>query len=112
MNTNLTQMKCVPCEGGTPPLASDKVRELRKQLNQDWRVVDNKKIKRDLKFIDFKKAMAFVNRVAGIAENEGHHPDIFVSYNKVGLELSTHAVDGLSENDFILAAKLDKLSRK
>ena len=72
-----------------------------------WKVLDNKKLEREFKFKDFKGAMAFVNRVADIADSEGHHPDIYVFYNLVRFELSTHAIGGLSENDFILAAKID-----
>ncbi len=74
---------------------------------KDWKVIEGKKIQKEFKFKDFKKAMAFVNKVAGLAEEEGHHPAITVLYNKVKLDLWTHAVGGLSVNDFILAAKID-----
>lgn len=107
---DLNQMKCGPCDGNTPPLAPEKINEFKKQLNQNWQVVENKKIKRDFVFKNFTEAMSFVNKVAAIAEGEGHHPDIYIFYNKVKLELSTHAVSGLSENDFILAAKIDKIA--
>jgi len=107
---DLTQMKCVPCEGGTPPLTPEKMAEYKMQLKQDWQAEDNKKIKREFIFKDFKEAMAFINKVAALAESEGHHPDIYIFYNKVTLELSTHAVHGLSDNDFILAAKIDKIN--
>lgn len=79
------------------------------QLNIGWQVVENKKIKREFVFKDFKESVNFVIKVAAIAEEEGHHPFIYIFYNKVTLELRTHAIDGLSENDFILAAKLDKI---
>jgi 4a-hydroxytetrahydrobiopterin dehydratase len=103
---DLTQKKCVPCEAGTPPLDAGVILELAKNVPV-WKIIDNKKLSREFKFKDFKEAMAFINRVAEIAETEGHHPDIYVFYNLVRLELSTHAVGGLSENDFILAAKID-----
>ena len=102
-------MKCVPCEGGTPPLPIEKVNEYKTQLNQSWQIIENKKIRREFIFKDFKESVAFVIKVAALAENEGHHPDIYIFYNKVTLELSTHAISGLSENDFILAVKIDKI---
>ena len=78
---------------------------------KDWKVEDGKKIKREFKFEDFKSALAFVNKIGEIAEEEGHHPDIELGWGRVGVELSTHAIGGLSTNDFILAAKIDKLPR-
>jgi len=104
----LSDKKCVACEGGTPPLEAEKVKEYMAELGGGWEVLGGK-IKKDFKFKDFKEAMAFVNKVAEIAENEGHHPDIHVFYDKVEIELWTHAVGGLSENDFIMAAKIDGL---
>ena len=105
---DLTQKKCVACEAGMPPLSPKEVSILAPQTPA-WTVVDNKKLTREFKFKNFWESMAFVNRVAAIAESEGHHPDIYVFYNLVRLELSTHAIHGLSENDFILAAKVDAL---
>lgn len=102
----LKDKKCVPCEGGTPPLDSAKIEELLKEV-PGWSVIENKKIEREFKFKNFQLAMEFVNKVAEIAEKEGHHPDIFLhNWNKVKISLSTHAIKGLSENDFILAAKI------
>lgn len=106
---NLADKKCVACEGGLPPLPLSEIRHYLGLIDKDWQAIDAKKITRNFKFADFKKAMDFVNEAARLAEEEGHHPDIFISYNKVGLELWTHAVNGLSENDFILAAKIDSL---
>lgn len=106
---HLSDKKCVACEGGTPPLTSEKVKEYVAELGGGWEILDEKKIKKDFKFKDFKEAMVFVNKVAEIAESEGHHPDVHIFYNKVIIELWTHAVGGLSENDFIVAAKIDKL---
>lgn len=107
--TDLTKKHCVPCEGGDDPFDKEQVDTYKGLLNLDWDIVDNKRIMRRFKFKDFKEAMKFVNNIAVIAEDEGHHPDIYIYYNKVGIELTTHAIDGLSENDFILAAKIEKL---
>jgi 4a-hydroxytetrahydrobiopterin dehydratase len=109
--TALQFKKCVPCEGGTLPLTEESVQKLLPQVS-GWEVFDSKKIVREFKFKDFKHAMNFVQKVADVAESEGHHPDILVhGWNKVRLELTTHAIGGLSENDFILAAKIDALTR-
>ena len=106
---DLTKQKCVPCEGGTLPLNPEEIKNYMSYLKTPWEIIDDKKIKRDFKFKDFKEAMEFVNKVAAIAESEGHHPDIYIFYNKVSLELSTHAIKGLSTNDFIMASKIEPL---
>lgn len=115
---DLTQKKCVPCEGGVPPIQGNALKEYMAQIAPDpdatvgasWQAAeDGKKVRKEFKFGDFKEAVAFVVKVANLAEAEGHHPDIFIFYNKVIIELWTHAIGGLSENDFILAAKMDKL---
>lgn len=106
---NLLSKKCIPCEGGTPPLTSQKIQNLQGQLSSPWRVLENKKILRKYTFKDFTAAMRFVNKVAELAEHEGHHPDIAIHYNRVTLELWTHAIGGLSENDFIVAEKINAL---
>ena len=113
--TDLTQKHCVPCEGGDPPLSDYKELELHKEVEswillRDVDQVNVHKLRKQFIFKDFKEAIAFVNEVAKTAEAEGHHPDIYIFYNKVQLELYTHAVGGLSENDFIMAAKIDKLN--
>ena len=106
---DLTKKHCVPCEGGMLPLTNEKEDELIKQIS-DWLLLRDTthKITRQFKFKDFKKAMEFVNKIADLAQNEGHHPDIKIIYNKIQLDLSTHAVGGLSENDFIMAAKINQ----
>ncbi|MEX0916775.1 MAG: 4a-hydroxytetrahydrobiopterin dehydratase [Candidatus Spechtbacterales bacterium] len=107
----LSDKKCVPCEGGISPFSLEDLFVYQKQVHEDWRVADEgKKIKRDVTFKDFKEAMEFVNKVADVAEAEGHHPDITISYNNVVISLWTHAIGGLSENDFIMAAKIDCIS--
>jgi 4a-hydroxytetrahydrobiopterin dehydratase len=104
---SLAEQKCVPCHKGTPPLSREEAEELAKETPQ-WTLKDNA-IEREFKFDGFREAMDFINEVADIAESEDHHPDIYISYNKVRLELSTHAIGGLSRNDFIVAAKVDKV---
>ncbi|MDO8516267.1 MAG: 4a-hydroxytetrahydrobiopterin dehydratase [bacterium] len=117
---HLSDKKCVACEGGTPPLSKSVIETYRAQLKTPWVVLDDNpegsqsnhgagKISQEFKFKDFEEALAFVNKVAEIAKSEGHHPDLHIFYNKVKIELWTHAVQGLSENDFILAAKIEKL---
>lgn len=107
---NLINQKCIPCEVGGSPLAAEAVQRYLSELKTGWAGLENKKIQREFKFKNFKEAMVFVNRVAELAEAEGHHPDMHIFYNAVRIELWTHAVNGLSENDFILAAKIDALN--
>ncbi len=107
---SLTHKHCVPCEGGTPPFTPGQIAEYRPHIVSEWNVLDNTKLHRDFRFQNFTRAMEFVNQVAEIAEAEGHHPDISIFYNQVTIELWTHAVGGLSENDFIVAAKIDALA--
>ena len=104
----LTSKHCVPCEGGIPALTADEIAVLMPQLD-GWAVDDNKKLTKSYTFPDFVQALAFVNRAGAVAEDEGHHPDLLLTWGKVGVELTTHAIGGLSENDFILAAKLDEV---
>jgi 4a-hydroxytetrahydrobiopterin dehydratase len=108
MNGDLAGRKCVPCEAGTPPLSVKEIGLLVGQVGE-WKVVDNHHLARDFKFRNFKEALEFVNRIGAVAEAEGHHPDIMLSWGKVSVTLLTHAIHGLSENDFILAAKIDEL---
>ncbi|MGC9603025.1 MAG: 4a-hydroxytetrahydrobiopterin dehydratase [Minisyncoccia bacterium] len=108
---DLKTKKCVACEGAETPLTRPEAEILLKQT-PGWAISeDGKKISRDFEFKDFKESMAFINKVAAIAESEGHHPDIHVFYSKVRLELWTHAINGLFENDFIVAAKVNELLR-
>lgn len=108
---NLRDKTCVPCEGGTAPLDAAQVARYLAELQGGWQVAEGKKIQKEFSFKNFVKAMAFVDQVADVAESEGHHPDIHIFYNKVVIELWTHAIGGLSENDFIVASKIDKLHR-
>ncbi len=106
---NLASQKCVPCKTYVPPMQPEKVQEMLKQI-KNWETENNLKIKKSFKFKDFKEAIKFVNKVATLAEEEGHHPNISVIYNKVTITLTTHFIKGLHENDFIMAAKLDRIS--
>ncbi|OGG43180.1 pterin-4-alpha-carbinolamine dehydratase [Candidatus Kaiserbacteria bacterium RIFCSPHIGHO2_01_FULL_48_10] len=110
--TDLSAKRCVPCEGGTKPLNSEQCAVFSVQV-PEWRIgEDGLSISRNFRFNDFKEAIAFVNEVADIAEFEGHHPDMLVyGYRNVKVTLSTHAIKGLSENDFIVAAKIDQIGK-
>jgi 4a-hydroxytetrahydrobiopterin dehydratase len=106
---SLTSKSCVPCRGGIPPLTEEKAREYAAAI-PGWTLAENgTRLFRLFEFRDFAAAMEFVNRVADLAEQEGHHPDITIHWNKVELVLWTHKIGGLHENDFILAAKVDRL---
>lgn len=107
---DLTQTKCIPCTIGTPPLTPEQIADFKKQLKLDWEVIDDKRIKYDFRFETFMKAIEFINKIAELAEKEGHHPDIHNYYNKVVIELHTHKIDGLSEADFILASKIELIN--
>lgn len=108
--TDLLRKKCVPCEGGVPTLTHEQTTEFLKQT-PEWSVTeDNKMINRTFKFKNFHETMAFVNKVADIANAEDHHPDLLVKYSSCTVTLWTHAINGLSENDFIVAAKIDEVS--
>lgn len=99
----------MPCEVGTPPLTVNETRGHKKDLKLDWEVLENTKIKHEFKFKDFKLAMVFVNKVADIAESQGHHPNIKIFYSRVIIELTTHSIKGLSPNDFYMAAKIENI---
>jgi 4a-hydroxytetrahydrobiopterin dehydratase len=108
--SDLATKHCVPCEGGTTPMTRSEA-EAQLAAVGGWKLIDGEplKIERSLKFKGFVKAMMFVNAVGWLAEAEGHHPDIHISWNRVRLELYTHSIGGLSENDFIMAAKVNEL---
>ena len=105
----LADKKCVPCEGGIPAIEGADIENYTNQLKTKWDVVDGKMIRREFTFPDFSAAMDFANRIAAIAEEEGHHPDLYISWGMVVVTLFTHAIGGLSENDFIVAAKINDL---
>jgi 4a-hydroxytetrahydrobiopterin dehydratase len=107
--TELKTKKCIPCSGGIPPLEIVQISELLGQL-ENWDVVDNHHLTKTVKFKDFVSALEFTNKVGAIAEAEGHHPDILLRWGSVEITIWTHKIDGLTESDFILAAKIDALS--
>ncbi len=104
----LAEKTCVPCRGGVPPLTADQIRPLQAQL-KDWVVVNNHHLEREFLFSDFKTALDFVNKAGAIAEEQGHHPDIYLAWGKARFNIWTHKIDGLTESDFILAAKIDRV---
>jgi 4a-hydroxytetrahydrobiopterin dehydratase len=108
MPEDLASQTCVPCRGGVPPLRGDELRRL-EQLVPEWKVVNDHHITRKFAFPDFKQALTFVNRVGEIAEQQGHHPDILLAWGKAEITTWTHKIDGLTQSDFIMAAKIDKL---
>lgn len=104
----LADKTCVPCRGGVPPLKGEELRSFSKQVSE-WEVVNEHHLHRDFRFPDFKQALDFVNRVGALAEEQGHHPDILLTWGKAEVTIWTHKVDGLTESDFILAAKINRL---
>ena len=107
--SDLAAKTCVPCRGGVPPLAGKELEALAAQVPQ-WKITNKHHITREFKFPDFQQALAFVNKVGAIAEEQGHHPDILLSWGKAEVTTWTHKIDGLTESDFILAAKIDRLN--
>ncbi len=107
----LAEKHCVPCRGGVPPLQGEELEKMKAQV-AGWQVVNGHHLAKSYTFPDFRAALDFVNRVGAVAEEEGHHPDLSLSWGKVDIRTWTHKIDGLTESDFILAAKIDKLHQK
>jgi len=107
--STLADRECVSCKGGVAPLRSEKLAVLEKELGADWRVVHEHHLEKEFKFKDFRGALTFTNQVGNLAEDVGHHPDIYLAWGKVKITLWTHKIDGLTESDFILAAKIQQL---
>ncbi len=105
--SNLAQRECVPCKGGTPPLSDKKRSDLLAELGHEWKVKEGHHLEKGYKFKNFQEALDFTNRVGALAEEIGHHPDIYLTWGKVKLTIWTHKIDGLTESDFIFAAKAD-----
>ncbi len=106
--SDLAQKSCVPCRGGVPRLSGEGLADLAAQVPA-WNVVDGHHIEREIAFPNFQTALDFTNQVGALAESEGHHPDIYLAWGKVGIKVWTHKIDGLTESDFVLAAKIDRL---
>jgi 4a-hydroxytetrahydrobiopterin dehydratase len=107
----LAEKQCIPCQGGVPPLKGAEIEKYRAEI-PEWNVVNEHHLERAFQFPDFKSALEFVNRVGELAEEQGHHPDLLLSWGRVEVRIWTHKVDGLTESDFILAAKIDRLPRR
>jgi 4a-hydroxytetrahydrobiopterin dehydratase len=105
----LANKQCTPCKGGVPPLKGAELTSLHEELGNQWRLVAGHHLEKEYLFADFREALQFTNKVGELAEEQGHHPDIHLGWGKVKLLIWTHKIDGLTESDFILAAKADKL---
>jgi len=108
MTDQLADKKCVPCKGGMPPLTGAELKKLHHHVPK-WTVENEHHIQREFQFPDFRQALNFVNQVGELAEEQGHHPDILLAWGKAGITLWTHKINGLSESDFVMAAKIDRL---
>jgi 4a-hydroxytetrahydrobiopterin dehydratase len=106
--SDLAERQCVPCRGGVPSLTAEEIQPLAAQVS-DWEVVDGHHLERKYKFSNFAETLNFVNRIGELAEAQGHHPDICFGWGKADVWIWTHKIDGLTESDFVLAAKIDKL---
>jgi len=107
--SNLAQKQCVPCKGGIPPLKGKALEPLFQQLKKGWALIQEHHLEKNFTFKNFKEALVFTNKIGGLAEAQGHHPDIHLSWGNVKIILWTHKINGLSESDFILAAKIDQI---
>ncbi len=105
---DLSKRTCVPCRGGVPALRGAQITPLHKQLT-GWDVIDESRLAKSYSFPDFVTALAFVNRIGDLAEQQGHHPDICLAWGRVDITIWTHKINGLTESDFVLAAKIDEL---
>ena len=105
---DLAERECVPCRGGVPPLKGEEIEKLLQQL-EGWQVIDEHHLQKIYCFKDFRDSLEFVNRMGNLAEQQGHHPDICFGWGKAEVTIWTHKIDGLSESDFVLAAKIDRL---
>ena len=105
--SDLAKKDCVPCKGGVPPLNETETASLLAQLRSGWRVIENHHLEKDYEFPDFRQALDFTNRVGELAETQGHHPDVYLAWGRVTLTIWTHKIDGLTESDFVFAAKAD-----
>lgn len=105
----LAEKECVPCKGGVPPLKGQDLGRVAAELNNGWKVIQEHHLEKEYKFKDFREALAFTNKVGELAESQGHHPDIYLAWGQVKLTVWTHKINGLTESDFVLAAKADQL---
>jgi 4a-hydroxytetrahydrobiopterin dehydratase len=106
----LAEKQCVPCKGGVPPLRGQELVRLASELGGGWQVVEERQLEKEYRFKDFREALGFTNKIGELAEAQGHHPDIYLAWGKVKLTIWTHKINGLTESDFVLAAKADSLT--
>jgi len=104
----LAQKTCIPCRGGVPPLKGEELDALQEKLGNGWQIINKHHLEKEYIFADFRQALDFTVKVGEVAENQDHHPDIYLAWGKVKLTIWTHKIDGLTESDFILAAKADQ----
>ncbi|MBI4493898.1 MAG: 4a-hydroxytetrahydrobiopterin dehydratase [Chloroflexi bacterium] len=109
MSSSLADRQCVPCRGGTPPLAAEEIASLLSQLGAGWQVEEQRKLIKSFRFKNFLQAVDFVQAITPVAEAEGHHPDLYVRWGEVRVYLWTHKINGLTESDFFMAAKIDRV---
>lgn len=109
MRNELAIKECIPCKGGIPPLKGEALAALVEQLGGDWSLIDEHHLEKEFRFKNFREALSFTNRVGELAENQKHHPDICLGWGRVKIKIWTHKIDGLTESDFILAAKVDEV---
>ena len=107
--SELAEKECIPCKGGIPPLKGQALAELLRKLGNNWAVINEHHLEKEFTFKNFREALAFTNKVGELAEAQGHHPDIGLSWGRVKITIWTHKIDGLTESDFIMAAKIDRL---
>lgn len=108
MADELAQKECLPCKGGVPPLKGEALADLHKELGNDWQLVEEHHLEKVFKFDDWAQAMAFANKVSDIAEAANHHPDLYIAWGQVKVQIWSHKIDGLTESDFIFAAKVEQ----
>ena len=105
---DLAKKTCIPCRGGVPPLKGTQLADLQEKLKNDWKIIDEHHLEKEYSFKNFKEALDFTIKVGELAENQDHYPDIFLTWGKVKVTIWTHKIDGLTESDFIFAAKTDR----
>ncbi len=109
--SELAEKQCIPCRGGVPPLTDEEIAPLAAEIPA-WNVIDEHHLDRTYSFSNFREALDFTNQIGELAEEQGHHPDIYLAWGKVGVQLWTHKIDGLTESDFVMAAKIERLAPK
>ena len=107
--SELSEKECIPCKGGVPPLRGEALADLHRQLGGGWEVINEHHLEKEFKFKNFREALAFTNKVGELAEANNHHPDIYLTWGRVKVTIWTHKIDGLTEGDFVMAAKIDRL---